>query len=436
MHIKSIFSLFLGAAFIVTIAAGASAQTSPVRGEVRMQKQDGTVVPVADATVEAYRVDIGRGTMPPSKTNRKGEFSFVGFPLGQTFALAVSGPGIGPRVEPRVKAGQENLVIVVTEGDGRKLTEDEVREVVAAVGTGTGQMTEEDRKKQAELEKKNAEIAAKNRQIQESDAVASKANTEGIAALKAGDYTLAINKFTEGVAAVPDYVGSTPVLLNGKMVALKARGHNIYKEGATSPDANVRRERYEVANRDYDEALAAYEQAMQVIKNAPAPTDAAGQKQRQNLTLELMSNAMEVHRLKAVSGVDTTKGKAAEAIFEQYFAVETDPVKKTAAELTLGDILRETGDCGAAINAYRKILAATPDNPDALAGAGLCLFSEGYGNENKEQMQEGLNLMTRFTEVAPDTHKLKASVKDAVDLLKNEQKLTPQKVTTPRRRNN
>ena len=74
------------------------------------------------------------------------------------------------------------------------------------------------------------------------------------------------------------------------------------------------------------------------------------------------------------------------------------------------------------------VLESSPDNPDALAGLGLSLFSAGAGTvpENTAQMQEGLNLMTRFAEIAPETHPLKASVKDAVDYLKTK-KLEPQK---------
>lgn len=411
-----------------------SAQGAPVRGEVKLKKADGTLTPVADAVVEAYRTDTTRGTMPSAKTNKRGEFSFVQFPLGQTFALAVSGAGISPKIEPGVRAGRDNIVITVDEGDGRKLTETEVREALAqAVAAPSGELTEAQKKEQEELERKNAEIIAKNKKIQEGDAIAAKANSDGVTALKAKDYNTAIAKFSEGVAAVPDFVGSTPVMLNGKMLALKGRGYEVYREGASNPDGVARKAKYEQANKDYDEALAAYEQAMAVIRTAPAATDPTDQKNRASITLELLSNAMEIHRLKAVGQVDTTKGAEAKTVITEYLSLETDPAKKSKAEMTLGDILRENGDCDGAIPAYKKILETVPDDPDALAGAGLCLFSVGYGNSDKAQMQEGLNYMTRFAEIAPDTHKLKTSVKDAVDLLKNEQKLAPQKLPARRR---
>lgn len=411
------------------------AQGAPVRGTVKLTKADGTVVPVEGAVVEAFRTDMSKGSMPAAKTNKRGEFQFVQFPFGHTYALAVSGAGIGPKIEPGVKAGSESVVINVIEGDGRKLTEEEVREVVAAAATGpTEQVSAERKKEQEEIARKNAEIAARNKKVQEGDAAAAKANSEGVAALKAKDYNTAIAKFSEGVAAVPDYVGSTPVMLNGKMVALRVRGYEAYREGVTSSDASVRKAKYEQANKDFDDALASYAQAMQIIKAAPAATDPKEQTQRASVTLELLSNAMEVHRIKAVGQVDTTKGKEAQEVITEYLAVETDPAKKAKAEMTLGDILRENGDCDAAIVAYKRLLANSPDDVDALAGAGLCLFSVGYGNNDKAQMQEGLNYMQKFSDTAPDTHRLKTSVKDAVDLLKNEQKLTPQKATPARRR--
>lgn len=411
------------------------AQGQPVRGLVKMTKADGTTVPVADALVEVFRTD-GKGTLPSSKTNKKGEFVFVQFPYGQTFALSVSGAGISPMIEPGVRGGRENIVITVSEGDGRKLSEEEVRSTIAqaaAQPTGGSQLSAEDKKKQEEFEKKNAEIIEKNKKIQDGDAIASKANAEGVTALKAKDYATAIAKFSEGVAAVPDFVGSTPVMLNGKMVAHRARGYERYREGASNSDGVARRAKYDEANKDYDEGLAAFTQAMAVIKAAPASTDPNDQKNRTAITIELLTNAVEIHRLKAVGGVDVTKGAEAKAVIEEYLAVESDPVKKGKVEMTLGDILRENGDCDGAILAYKKILTTSADDPDALAGAGLCLFSVGYGNSDKAQMQEGLNLMTRFSEVAPDTHRLKTSVKDAVDLLKTEQKLAPQKLPAKRK---
>jgi Flp pilus assembly protein TadD len=89
------------------------------------------------------------------------------------------------------------------------------------------------------------------------------------------------------------------------------------------------------------------------------------------------------------------------------------------------------GDSKNAIVEYKKVLATSPDNADALAGLGLSLANAGYnqdGSINAPMMQEAINTLQRFTEIAPDNHKLKASVKETVDYLKT-QNLKPEKST-------
>src|SRR5688572_1291132 len=151
MFRKNYLTLLLTASLVLFAASSfAFGQTAPVRGVVKLQKTDGTVVPVADAVVEAFRTDIDRGKMPEAKTNRRGEFSFVGFPLGQRYALAVSGPGIGPLVEPEIKGGMENIVLTAREGDGRRLTEAEARQSAkGGIGSPTGELTAEEKRQQA-----------------------------------------------------------------------------------------------------------------------------------------------------------------------------------------------------------------------------------------------------------------------------------------------
>lgn len=446
MYRKILFTIVAASGLLFVGSVSLTAQTSPVRGEVKLKKADGTIVPVADALVEAFRTDITKGSAPPATTNKKGEFSFVGFLPGQTFALAVSGAGIGPRVEPKVKPGQTNIVIVVTEGDGSKLTEAQVREVLVAVATmPAGELSVADKKAQEEFAKKNAEIIEKNKKVQEGDAVAGKANTEGVAALKAKNYDLAIAKFSEGVAAVPDFVGSTPVMLNGKLVAHKVRGFESYVEGAKSADPELKKSKYAAANADFDAALLAFDQAMAVIKAAEAATDPTDQKNRAAVTLELHVNALEVHRLKAVTGIDASKIDQAAAVAEAYIALEADPVKKTSARTTHGDIMRAAGEFEKAIAAYRQVLETSPDNNEVMASLGLSLVALGTSVEpaNKEQLQEGLNYMQKYADtvaILPTDSKqvqdFKQSVKDTVEYLKTEQKLKPQappKTTTKRK---
>jgi lipopolysaccharide biosynthesis regulator YciM len=138
--------------------------------------------------------------------------------------------------------------------------------------------------------------------------------------------------------------------------------------------------------------------------------------------------------------MDTSKTAEASAIITEYVAFETDADKKISAQMTLGDIMRFTGEFEKAIASYREVLAAKPDHPEAMASLGLSLVADGASQtpENKEKMQEGLNFMQRYTEIAPVTatdtaqgKELKESVKATVDYLKSE-KMVPQKVVTPK----
>src|SRR5687768_13321200 len=225
MFRRSLF-LPLVASVVIFIGFGQAVAQSgaPVRGVVKVTKADNTVVPVADATIEVFRTDSAKGSLPPSKTNKKGEFHFVQFPFGQTFALLVSGPGITPLIFPAVKAGQENIVIDVKEGDGRKYTEAEVRQALAgAVSAPSGELTAEQKKAQAEQAAKIAAVEASNKKIEQENAVITRTLKEGNDAFTAKNFDLAVAKYSEGVAASPDFAGSAPVLLNNKGAALRER---------------------------------------------------------------------------------------------------------------------------------------------------------------------------------------------------------------------
>lgn len=427
--------LFTALVFALSVAA-VSAQNAPIRGTIKLQKADGTTAPVADVVVEAYRTDIGKGKASEAKTNKRGEFGFAGFPLGQKFALAISGPGIAPIVQPDIKPGMENVDLVVNEGDGRRLTEAEAREAIkGAAPAAAGGETEAQKKEREELLKKNADIEAKNKKIQADDDVARKANQEGRAALEAKNYDLAIAKFDEGITAVPDYVGSTPILLSGKIVALKNRGFDLYVQGAKSADAAAKQEKYNAAKKEWDAGLSAYKQAIDIIKKAEPATAANDQQLRRSVTRDLYLNTIEIHRLMAVAQVDTTRTADAEALIHDYIAVEEDPVKKTKMLQTLGDIMRSASEFDKAAAAYRSVLETAPDNTEVMASLGLTLVAQGFAStpQNRDQLQEGLNYMQKYADTVailptdpPNIQEFKKSVKDTVEYLKTEEKLKAQ----------
>ena len=432
------FLTFLSITLVSLVAGTAAfAQNGPVSGVVKLQKADGTMTPVVGAVVEAYRIDIDRGKMPEAKTNKRGEFNFVAFPLGQKYVLAVSAPGIGPRIRTDVKAGMENIEMIVNEGDGRRLPEAEVREAAKAVAAAPGgQMTEAEKKERAELEKKNAEIAQSNKRVEDANRIINESLKAGAAAFKEQNFDAAIIEFDKGIAADPEYVGSAPVFLNYKGIAYQKRALATYNAAAQG-DAAAKAAAQEKIKSDIASAMSAFTRGMEIIQKGAAATTNASEKTTVETTrLQILANTLDTHGYAARIAPDPAREALAAGVLEQYIAAETDPAKRNVNLLSFAANMNGAGELKTASAAYRKVLEAEPNNVDALVGLGLALYSEGSitSPPNKEILQEGLNYMQRFVDTAPDTHKLKESTKAIIEELKNEQKLAPQKTAPPRRK--
>ncbi|HEX8370095.1 MAG TPA: hypothetical protein VF604_16225 [Pyrinomonadaceae bacterium] len=422
-----IVSLFVIAAFLTGSLVAYAQSTAPVRGKVQLKKADNTIVPLPDADVTAYRTDISKGKLPAAKTDKKGYFSFAGVPYAQAYVLVVTAPNITAGYFPNVKANMDNIVIEVSEGDGKIPSEEEIRAALASVTT-TGELTAEEKKKQEDLTKKNAEIEAKNSRIKNANEVINRAIAEGKKAYDASDWDMAIAKFDEGYNADPEFAGTAPVFLNNKADALKQRGVSSYKKATT--DAANKATLMEAMKKDFLESITTAQRAVDILKNANS-AEANVQKGYDSNRMVAYSIMNDVYRLLLETRADESKAQEAVQVVDAYVAIEPDAAKKTKAQIQMADALRKIGKSDEAIPLYRKALESAPENSDLLAGLGLSLFNSGVIASNKEQMQEGLNIMERFTATAPDTHPLKASVKEAVDYLKTQEKLTPQKTTKP-----
>ena len=367
-------------------------------------------------------------------------------PLGATFVFSISGSGIKPELVPNVRAGSENLSITVLEGDGKRWTEDEVRQALASGGsnqtnaaaTQPAKLTEEQKKQQEEYEKKVAEVNEKNKKVDEANNTVRKALEEGNQAFNSKQYDMAILKFDEGYKASPDFVGSAPVLLNNKGAALKLRAVNTYNESVKSADASAKVAGYTKVKQDLADALDGYGKSWTVLKSAPT-TDITDQKVYENNKLETLRGAKDALRLMAATEqFDTSKAELARSLISEYLAVETDPVKKIEGQRILGDVFRVAGDMDNAVIEYKKALEIEPNDPDALAGLGLSLVSSAYKNDgsiDKAKMQEGANYLQKFTEVAPAGHKYVDDAKGLIASLKKEQNVAPQKTTTKGKKN-
>src|ERR671912_909872 len=146
------------AILVASVSMTAFAQVGELRGHVWMQQADGQKVPLADAQIDVFRVDMS--AKYNTKTNRKGEFVFAGLPFIGTYIVAASHPTAAPNWMPGVKAGRDIPVeITVTPGDGKRLTLEEIKaagggSAPAAGGSGEKESAA-DKAKREELLKKN-----------------------------------------------------------------------------------------------------------------------------------------------------------------------------------------------------------------------------------------------------------------------------------------
>lgn len=437
---KNYFIILTAIALLIVSSVAVFAQTAPVRGTVNLKKADGTTVPVANAVIDVYRTDA-KGKLPSGKTDKKGIFAFAGLPFGQIFMFVVSAPGVQPQYFPNIKAGQDNIVFTVYEGDGKRLTEEEARQLLTApkksdntAGTddNTAKPSAEDeaaaKKAQAEYEKKVAEVNSRNEKINNINKVIDKALNDGKSALDAKNYDAAITAYGEGYNADPNFAGTAPVFLNNRGTSYRLRGFETYKKSNT--DTANKASLLESAKTDFTGAINDFNKSLEILKKE-SPTDPKVQKDYESYKRMAVSGLVETYRLLIATRADTTKTKEAAAALAEYASTETDPAQKLKTQLLMADALRLAGDSASALPIYQQVLEADPNNIDALGGMGLSLFNEGVGSDNKEQMQEGLNMMKRFADTAPDTHPMKNDIKGAVDYLVNTVKLTPQKSSKP-----
>jgi tetratricopeptide (TPR) repeat protein len=452
MFHRYFFGVLAVAALVLSAAVSTTAQVGELRGHVFMQQADGQKVPLADAQIDVVRTDV-KGEYK-TKTNKKGEFVFAGLPFVGVYSVAVSHPTAAPNFIAGVKVGRDQAAdIVVTPGDGKRLTSDEIKAATAKTPSGpanggsssggnSGGSSESaaDKAKREELIKKNKEIEESNKKITEANATVSRtfkagndALTAAAAAVKANNsdeavakYTEAINQYSEGLTAD----GEQPALLTNRALALKGRGVEKYNSSIRMTDDAQKQAALQAAQADFKAASESSTKAVTLLKAAPVPTEPTEQ-QRFNAnkyaTFQTHAEAMRLYATKA----DPTQADAAFEAFKEYIAAETDPAKKSKAQLDAAQMFQDTGNFDKALAQYQAVLATEPDNADANVGAGLALFGSG----DKAKFQEAANYLQHFVDVAPDTHKFKADAKAILAELKNTEKVVPEKTpTAPKRK--
>jgi len=129
MYFKHFFKTVIAVTVLLVVSLSAFAQTGAVRGTVTLKQADGKTVPVADAVVDAFRLDVP-GRRENMKTNKRGEFHIIGLFVVGKWILSVSAPGARPYIKGGIKPGQDvDIPIVLEAGDGRRYTFEQAKEL-------------------------------------------------------------------------------------------------------------------------------------------------------------------------------------------------------------------------------------------------------------------------------------------------------------------
>ena len=437
-------SYLLFSILALMLAAGGSAMAQMEATSVRVETAD-TKAPVAGATIDLYRLDMA-GKMTGT-TDKDGSVTFPGTMAGVSYIIVASAPKFAPNFLPGVKAGLAGILIPLSVGDGRKVSEVEARNAVKTLETGEGgNLTPEQR---AQILKEKANIAAvevRNAKNKGDSEIASRLVDEGAAAFNANNYTLAIAKYDEGIVAVPDFIGITPRFYINKGISLKQRAVAEYRRMLETKDM-PQQDKNDISikvEKDLGDAATAFGKAWDMLKSSAA-TSPDMTKTVEGYREETITNALGTFRIAAqIKKVGEPVAIPAKAIIGGYLEQQNDAAKKAEATIVLADVLRQGGNYDASIAEYRKALALAPENPEALFGAALALIMGGTtyddkGTEikDKAKYQEAANYLAKFEPLAkgnPKYAEIAVEVPALVEVLKAADvvpvKETKTKVTT------
>lgn len=429
MRFKS-FALALASALLLAASAAVTqAQVAQVTGKVMLKQADGSVVPLANATIDIYRTDIK--WQAQVKTNKKGEYMHAGVPFVGTYTIVASGPGARPDYVPDVKVSQRpNVDFELQPGDGARPTLDDVKAASGGGGakaagggarpTAAPSESKEDKAKREELERKNKEIIEGNKKITEANETINRTFKAGNDAFAAKNYDVAIAAYNEGLAAREE-----PALYSNKSIALRMRGADRFNSVVNSTDQAAKTAGMDSAKKDWTDAAEAGKKALDMMAAMSVPADPAEKSKYDQNKLAALAAYAEAMRLVGTK-VDQTRAEEASKVYGEYAAQEIDPAKKSQRTADAAKILFDAGQFDRAVEEYRKILAADPENADANLYLGLALFNSG----DKAKFQEAANYLGKFSEKAPDTNPLKADARSIIDFLRTQENIKPEKITT------
>ncbi len=440
MFPRYLFLIIGSITLVVMTAVAALAQSGELRGHVTLTQADGQKVPVAEAFIDVYRTDLpGKYN---TKTNKKGEFVFAGLPYIGTYTVVVSHPTARPTWQANIKVGRNiDYAFEVTPGDGQRPTFEDIKAVAARTGDAApadaGRESAADKAKREEMLAKNKEIEESNKKAEATNAIINRTFKAGNDARAAKNWDEAIRQYDEGLVADPEQ----SALMTNKALALKSRGVDRYNAAITSKDDASRATGLAAAQSDFKAAAEAVNKAADLLKksqpSAGATTDPAEQQRQASNRLATYAARAEVMRL-FVTKADQTKTEEGLTAYQEYLAVETDPVRKAKGEHDLAQMLFDANAFDKALVQYQKILESNPDDLAALLRSGQALFNIGASSSDgssKAKYQEAANYLARYIEKAPDSESvMKEDAKQILEAMQQQENVKPEKTPAPARR--
>lgn len=418
---KNLFTYFIIALVISSFGVTVFAQGGKsISGKVELKKEDGSKSPATDVVVELIRID-SKGKVLETKPDAEGKFTFPDLPDNSVYTLVASGVGLSPELVLNIKPGLDAFLVPISEGNGKRYTEEQIRLASFASLKEEGKLSAEQKKMLDEYEGKKVNTA-------QAAEITNKALKEGNAASENKNFDLAIDKYNEGFNANPEYIGSAPIFLNSKGQALKQRAVNTYNKAVESGDKAKVSEGKKQAAKDLSEALDVYNKSYLLLKQAPASEINNAEAHKKNIYNAVDGGRDTIRLMSLIKLIDSAKADAAKTLIEAYLEAETDKTKRGQAQASLASFVMDAGDYTGAVEEYRKAVVFSPDDADTLAGISLALYSLGEDKKSKDLKQEGLNYMDKFLRVAPKDHKLRESIEDLANYIKTQEKLKPQKI--------
>jgi TonB family protein len=116
-----------------------------------------------------------------------------------------------------------------------------------------------------------------------------------------------------------------------------------------------------------------------------------------------------------VLAFDPGRADEAFAAVQEYLSLETSESKRLAGTMSLAHLMIEADRPERALTLYQQLRSADSDDPDAMLGEAISLIAMGVRASDSTLTQNGLDLLKKFTQTAPEENPFRDSALEVVD---------------------